>query len=483
MPTVTDMLARLTGAKFMAKLDAKTAFWQLPLAPESRRYTGFASVSGSYQYCRVPMGHCGSAQALQRFMASLLNGIDSAMVYIDDVVVFGDSWQRFRATLKAVTDRMRRVGLILNGAKCVWVSQQIRILGHVVSPDGIQPDPKKVEALVQMPAPRSKSELRAVLGAASWLRRFIPSFASITAPLTALLANDTVFKWSNEASTCFGRLKQALMDVVMLRHPDFGREFIVRTDASKAGVGAVLAQRDDTGAIRPVAYYSRKFTTAEGHYDTREQELLGVVCAVKHFHEYLQPHPFLLMTDHANLLWLWRQADVSGRLARWILCLQQYQFRVVHTPGTALPDADMLSRVLAISAPPVVLPTMEEIEAAQRSDVAFLDSVQSVSKIQRQGVVHTVVNGRMVPIIPPGELRQRLLAAAHVLHGHPGWKTTWRRLRKAAYWPGQARDVQDYVRRCTACMKTSAQPVSQGLMGAIPVTHPWQLVAMDTVGP
>lgn len=489
MPVVNDVLARLTGAAYMCKLDAKTGYWQLPLAEESRACTAIGSKSGSYQHTRLPMGVACAPAVFQKFMIDLLSGCDHCEVYIDDIVVYGQDWPSFCAAMAKVTQRIRASKLVLNGKKSIFCSERLNVLGHVVSKQGVAADPEKVRAVVDVPAPANKSELRSFLGAAGYYRRFIDGFASKVAPLTALLAADTPFVWSAEQQQAFEVLKNALVSMVALAHPDFNKEFIVRTDASKAGIGAVLAQRDDSGALRPIAFYSRKFTPAEARYTTREQELLGVVCSIKHWQEYLLPREFCLMTDHQNLTYLWKNGEVDGRLGRWLLTVQMFSFRLVHVAGKSLGDADMLSRLMAlrrVTGPRIDVPSLEEIAAAQQDPkaVLFLEQKCShVSLIRKDGVVYTSVSGRLVPVIPPGDLRVRLITAAHVLHAHPGVQSTVRRLRRSAYWPGMTSDVKTFVGACVSCMKTSAQPKARGFMGAIPVTAPWQTVAVDIVGP
>ena len=287
MPNVNDMLARLGGSKYFGKLDAKSGFHQVEIDEASRSYTAFADRRGLWQYCRMPMGLVNSPAVFQQIVQGLLVGLDGVLVYMDDVLIHAPTWQQYLRTMFAVLSRLREAGVTLNDKKCVFAATELKFLGHMVHTQGVGVDPQKIEALHNMPVPSNRSELRSVLGMLGFYRRFVEGFADKAVPLTALLAEDRKFIWTAEQDHALSSLKEALVTATVLAHPDFGRQFVVRSDASGRALGAVLCQRDDSGALRPLAFYSRQFSAAERKYDVRERELLALGAAIRQWESFL----------------------------------------------------------------------------------------------------------------------------------------------------------------------------------------------------
>lgn len=493
MPIVSDLLLQLRGSRFFGKLDCKSGYFQLGLDEASRKYTAVDTKEGRFQFCRLPQGVNCAPRIFQRVMRSILDGISNVLVFIDDVVIHGATWTEYLDTLYKVLRRFEDVGLTLNGAKCVFAARELKVLGHVVSAVGVSPDPEKVDAFVKMPSPSSKTEVRQWVGCAGWYRRFVADFASIVAPLTHLLKETTVFEWTAECEKAVVSLRRAMVESVPLMHPEFDQPFILRCDASGVGLGGVLCQRTQDDALRPVAYYSRQFNQHERRYDVRERELLALVSCVKHWEVFLLPRPFVIHTDHRNLVWLFKDAHLTGRLARWALLLQSFSFTIVHVPGVNLPDADILSRVFALRgvkstssspAQDVVrsLPGLDAIREAQKLDRS-IGHITHVATVTVDDVLFAVVDGKRVPIVP-ATLRSAFVHVVHESHGHPGAQRTLQRLRTLAYWPGMTKDVARFVKACVPCMKTKpSRDQHAGFMGQIPVSAPWELVALDIVGP
>ena len=195
--------------------------------------------------------------------------------------------------------------------------------------------------------PETKKQVRAFLGLTGYYRRFIPQYASIAAPLTDLTKKFAPVNvhWTEECNRAFEELKSLLCSSPILYSPDLGREFVLQTDASDRGVGAVLSQKMSDGEEHPIAYYSRKLLPREERYSTVEKECLAVKLGIQAFRVYLLGRPFQIQTDHRSLVWLDRLKESNTRLARWSLALQPYQFEVIYRPGSANNNADALSRV------------------------------------------------------------------------------------------------------------------------------------------
>lgn len=224
-----------------------------------------------------------------------------------------------------------------------FARNSVEYLGHVVSKDGIQPNPDKIRAVTEFPVPKNTKGVRSFLGLANYYRRFIKGFASIAAPLNNLLRKHVRFKWDTNCQQSFDALKQALVTAPILAFPDFTRPFDLYVDASLDGIGMTLGQTQN-GKVVAIAYAGRDLTPAERNYSATEREALAVVAGIKKFQSYLYGRHFNVYTDHNALKWLMSVKDPTGRLARWSLLLQQFDFTIHHRSGKSNGNADALSR-------------------------------------------------------------------------------------------------------------------------------------------
>ena len=218
-------------------------------------------------------------------------------------------------------------------------------LSHVVGRDGIRPDPEKIEKVKNYPVPTNLTQLRATLGLFSYYRKFIKDFSRIARPMNNLLKKDIPFIWTQKQQTAFERLKEMLIKSPVLVYSDFEQPFILYTDTSGTGLGAVLSQLQDDGKEHVIAYASRSLNQAEQNYSVTDQECLAIVWAIEHFHHYLELQPFEVVTDHSALKWLKTSKIPKGRRARWMMKLQLYNFTIRHRPGKINTNADALSRM------------------------------------------------------------------------------------------------------------------------------------------
>ena len=351
MPRIDEMIDRLGKAKYISALDLTKGYWQVPVAPDHRHKTAFVLPFGKFEFTTMPFGLMGAPSTFQRLMDRILGDIqDFSAAYLDDVIVYSDSWEEHLRHLSEVLRRLGDAGLKVKAKKCQFARNTCAYLGHVVGEGRVEPATCKVQAILDFPGPlQTKKSVRAFLGLAGYYRRFIPNFATIAVPLSDLtkasLPNKV--KWTPDCEKAFIMLKKALMDKPVLRNPDFQRPFTLQTDASDVGLGAVLSQTDDVGEEHPVAYYSRKLLPRETRYAAVEKECLAVVEGIRHFRVYLEGTPFMVQTDHRSLKYLHKMKDSTGRLARWSLFLQPYSFTIHHRAGKNNGNADGLSRVLS----------------------------------------------------------------------------------------------------------------------------------------
>ncbi len=369
LPLMSEVLDSLGNAKYFSSMDLTSGYWNIKIREEDVPKTAFVTFEGMYKFLRVPFGLSTAPATFQRAMQHALSGLTPhlALVYLDDVLVFSDTFEQHLKDLQAVLERFRKYNLRLKAKKCSFCSSELEYLGHIITPKGLKPDPKKTRAIMEFPAPTDITALRRFLGMAGFYRRLITGYAQVARPLYDLFKKKQIFQWKEAHQCALERLKQLLSSAPVLAYPRFDRPFIFETDASVMGLGCVLSQEDDQGRLCPVAFASRSLTGAERNYTITELECLAVTWSLKMFRPYAYGWPCKVITDHEALRWLLSQATPSGRLNRWSLALQEYQLEVVYRPGRKNEKADALSRAPLVA----VMNGPQDICKEQQKDPCF----------------------------------------------------------------------------------------------------------------
>ncbi|XP_078236027.1 uncharacterized protein LOC144584230 [Pogona vitticeps] len=347
MPRLDNLIETIGGCRFISSLDLVKGYWQLRIDPRDQEKTAFCSPFGLYEFRVLSFGLRNAPATFQRLMDQTLAGLsDFTVAYIDDIGIFSNTWEDHLLHLELVLQRLSAAGLTVKASKCQLGSPEIKYLGHMVGGGMIKPLEAKIEAVRDWPRPNTKKKVKSFLGLVGYYRKFIPRFSEIAAPLTDLTRKkaDDRIPWTSDCEEAFQRLKQALINYPVLRAPDFDREFIIYTDASNSGVGAVLCQEDENGDQHPVSYLSRKLQKGERHLATVEKECLAIVYAIQKAKPYIWGRHFILCTDHSPLQWLKTMKTHNSKLMRWALNLQDYDFEVKVVRGSVNCVADALSR-------------------------------------------------------------------------------------------------------------------------------------------
>jgi hypothetical protein len=513
LPRVDDALDAFGKATVFTTLDLAAGYYQIRMHPRDAEKTAFRTHLGLFEFRVMPFGLTNAPATFQRNMDAIFEDFyrNFCLVYVDDIIIYSTSLAKHLQHLRMVFERLAQHGLSLKASKCVFAQPAVRFLGFVVSSKGVDSDEEKVKAVQEFPIPTNRRQVLSFLGLCGFYQRFIPNFSDTAAPLRQASLVSASFPLGQAALASFRSLQSSLCSPPTLAFPNFDQPFHLHTDASDVGLGAALAQLHD-GHARPVAYASRTLSAAESNYTVTEKECLAVVWALRKYHCYLHGSTTLLFTDHEALRWLNTKDQPKGRVARWIMELQEYDLTIHHRKGAANQDADALSRTPATAAAqlsndppsyrPIDLPTIDSIQQAQASDTFCQDLVRLLTtdidrlhkhdqhRRSRFWLSHQILWHRRKDhpsqVVVPETMRRSLLAALHdhPSAGHMGFKRTMEKVRHTFWWPGLYHDVYQYTRSCDLCQK--GKPANRhpfGLLQPIAVNRPFELIGMDCLGP
>jgi len=350
MPKIEEILQSCGKAKWFSKLDAAKGYWQVPMDPRDQHKTAFITHCGHFEYTVMPFGLKNAPATYTRLMDAVLNGLLGKFVinYLDDAVIYSETWEEHLEHLKEVLYRFRSAGLRLNLEKCEFGYAEIKILGHRMNRDGILVDPNKVDQMMNIVPPTTVRQLQQALGLFGYYRRFIQHYARIAKPLYKLLRKEQEWEWTEEQHNAFETLKEKLISAPILMRPNYDQRFTLYTDGSYDGLGAILAQKDDQNREGIVSFASRTLSKPEKNYAATELECLAMVWGCEQFYQYIWGREFDIITDHQALVWLMNKNKqcTNRRIARWIVTMENLNFQVQYRPGKKIPHVDALSRIM-----------------------------------------------------------------------------------------------------------------------------------------
>lgn len=463
-PNVFEALSSIpSDAKIFGRLDKNQAFLQTRLADEDKEKTAFfIKGRGLFHFLRMPFGLANAPATQTRVMLEIFGELEPyVLVYFDDIIVMGRDFQHYLELLRKVALKLRQHNLTISRDKMFLMLENIKILGHIVSADGIKVDKTKTEAINKWPTPTTKKELQRFIGMCNWYRRHIDNFSTIAAPMTELLKTKK-FSWNEHANESFKNLKHALLSPPILRPPRWDLSMTIQCDASNEGIGAALTQTDENGDEFVIEYFSAKLTDNERKFSPTEKECLAVIRAIQHFRPYIELMELTIITDHYSLKYLLNMSVTAGRLARWILFLQPYVNCIQHRSGKLMKVADALSRA------PIMNAEDKNDESLYSLDINTDEFSELISKIKKNPneLPNYRIEGQKVwyktnfddnwKSVPRMEYRNDIIQLCHEECMHGGIKCTLSKIREQWYWKRMRRDVRHWVLNCIKCASIKA---------------------------
>ncbi|KAG1943781.1 retrotransposable element [Pimephales promelas] len=442
----------LQGARVFTKLDLRNAYHLVRIREGDEWKTAFNTPLGHFEYRVLPFGLVNAPAVFQALINDVLRDMLNVFVfvYLDDILIFSPSLQIHVQHVRRVLQRLLENCLYVKAEKCTFHAPSVTFLGSVISAEGIEMDPAKVQAVVDWPVPKSRVELQRFLGFANFYRRFIRNFSQVAAPLTALTSVKTCFRWSHSAQGAFDLLKNRFTSAPILITPDISKQFIVEVDASEVGVGAILSQRSlADNKVHPCAFFSHRLSPSERNYDVGNRELLAIRLALGEWRQWLEGAtiPFVVWTDHRNLEYIRSAKRLNAR-----------QAQVPIDPEGILPKGRVVGA-----------------------------TIWGIERQVKRALSHTPA-ARACPsglLFVPVPTRLAVLQWAHSakLVGHPGVRGMLASIRQRFWWPTRERDTRRFVAACSVCAQTkSGNSPPAGLLRPLPIpSRPWSHIALDFI--
>lgn len=517
LPSPEDVFVKLNGGKIFSKIDLSDAYLQVRVDEDCAKYLTINTHKGLYKFNRLPFGLKVAPSLFQQIMDTMLADLEFAVAYLDDVLIKSKNTKEHLEHIRAVFKKIEEYGFKVSSEKCDFFMSEIKYLGQIINAKGRRPDPKRAEAIKNMPIPKNITTLQAFLGLANYYGIYIKNMHDLRAPLNNLLKKDVKWNWTDKCQQAFEKIKSALTSDLALTHYDPKQEIIVASDASDYGIGAVILHKFEDGSKKPVAHVSRSLLPAEKNYSQIEKESLAIVFALKKFHKFIHGRSFLLQTDHRPLLSIYGSkkgipTHTANRLQRWGTELLNYNFKMEFLPSNKIGHADGLSRLIPRSLEPLEdmviaalrdetdfkealcnaireLPvTLDEIRIKAGKDEFIKKMKEEVIskkkyKTSRNSSAYSICDEVLLyagRVVMPVVLQRRMLKEFH--QGHPGIARMKALMRSYIYWPKMDKDIEQIVKACRGCqLAAKAPPVK--IIPWPKTDVPWTRLHIDYAGP
>ncbi|KAM3402087.1 hypothetical protein ACQJBY_006188 [Aegilops geniculata] len=450
--------------------------------------TAFRTYFGHYEFLVMPFGLTNAPGTFQALMNKIFGPYlrKFVLVFFDDILIFSHTLEEHQEHIRIVLQILKEHQLFVNRSKCVFAVPQVSYLGHIISGEGVSTDPAKISAVADWPTPTTPTQLRGFLGLCGYYRRFVKNFGSIARPLHNILKKDS-FVWSSAQTQAFQELKQALISAPLLALPDFSAPFLLETDASGTGLGAVMMQNG-----QPIAYYSSVLCPKNAALSTYEKEALAIMEALKRWRHYFLGNDLIIRTDHQSLQFMTDQKISTSIQHKLMLKLLEFNFQLEYKKGKENIVADALSRKYSCMAISLATPQwISEVENSYNNDPHYQKLLEQLLVTATHMVNNNCLqNGTIrhkgkIYVGRDTELRNRIMQALHssAIGGHSGMKASYKRLKQVFYWPGMKKDMDNFVMLCPVCQKNKGETCPYpGLLDPLHIPDMvWAHVSMDFI--
>jgi hypothetical protein len=517
------ILQRVTGASRMSMIDGFSGYNQVSVLPEDREKTTFTTPWGTFMYAKMPFGLMNAGATFQRAMDIAFIGEKDkfVVIYLDDITMFSQSDKEHYDHLKRVFLKCRRFGLSLNPKKSLFSMKEGKLLGHIVSAEGVRIDSSRVEAIQTLSLPRSKKEVQSFLGKINFLRRFVSNFVELVKFITTMLRKGNEIKWTSESRNSFDQIKKALTEAPVLISPNYSKEFLIFSFASFDTVAVVLLQKNVEGLEQPISFFSRALRDAEIKYDIMEKQAYALVKSLKAFRVYVLHSKVIAYVPSASVKEILIQPDIDGRRSKWIAKILEFDLEI---KPTKLVKGQGLARLLAESNYKSLgvnfINSCSENQQDEFSDedpkvtpplagctwykdiIFFLQKLQppdgmgksKVRALKLKSIKYCLIDqvlywkdplGVLLRCLDPQEA-QKIMYDFHdsLCGGHHFWRTTTYKILRAGYfWPSLFTDVCAKIRSCVKCQKFSGkQQLKSFPLKPVVASGPFQQWGLDFIG-
>ena len=507
-PTLDDVLPKLNGAKYFSIVDARSGYWNIKLDHASSLYTTFNSPHGRYRFLRLPFGLICAQDIFQKKVDETFGNLPGVTGITDDIVIYGCNLIDHDTNLKAVMERARETGLRFNADKCKIRCTEIPFFGHIVSSNGLRPDPQKVVAISNMDPSTNLADLQTFLGMTQFLSRYLPNLAAHSAILWDLNKRSSEFQWQPQHQLAVDKIKKAITSAGSLQYFDSTKPVTIQVDASSRGLGATLLQ--DKG---PIEYRSKLWTETESRYSNIEREMLAVVHGLEKFHYYVYGRRVTVETDYKPLEAIFKKhlATAPPRIARMMLRIQKYDVDIKYVQGKNVPLADALSRIspcpgdtiegldvsvhelhLHLNASPTRIAQIKEETAKDEVLLSLRSTITQGWPDTRSDCpahLHAFWNYRDELTVADGVI----LKGTHILilkslqadvlqqlhYAHQGAEKCKLRAKGSVFWVNINRDIEGMVKSCSPCQHNQNMNLKEPLISHCIPQKPWYTLGCD----
>ncbi|KAL4083841.1 hypothetical protein QTP88_029157 [Uroleucon formosanum] len=507
IPTLSDLSSKLKNARVFSVFDLKDGFWQIKLDLDSSKLCTFGSMFGTFCFNRLPFGINNAAEICQKWNMKVFGGIENVFLYLDDILIFGDTEAQHDYALKQVLDLAMKNNIKFNKNKIQYKVDKVNYLGHIFSYEGMKLDSDRIKSIFEYEVPKTIKDLQRFLGMVNYVGNFIPNLAMLTKPLRDLLKKNNEFVWTSIHNECINKLKTLIASPSVLRNYDNTKDVIVQTDSSKFAIGCVLLQEG-----RPVCFKSKSLSETEINYGQVDKEFLSVLFACKVFHHYIYGRRVTVQTDHLPLISIMKKNinDIPSKRLQCIkVKLSRYDINLIHVPGKKMFIADALSRACMSSRDNNVdIDVSDVVHSINMSKNIRNEFVQETIKddLLKQ-LVYMCKNGwpkhnnkvarELIPyfnmryqisfdddllflnnrVFVPMKLQNKILFKLH--EAHLGICKTKTRARSLFYWKGLDKDIEEYIGNCAVCNKFRSENTKDPMICQEVPNLPFEKVACD----